>query len=254
MIVELGHRLFLEQDYGIINPLQVGTEHYADLDVCCLLPKGFARHKRMMPLLVHLGSLQRSRRIELLEQAEEWVRNHHMPLFSALFTSQYDAGHVRAMLVDRMVCRRPDRVGVWLRYHDPRVFRHLQWLLDAEQRSALMGPAVIWLGFDPLLRHWCRWSRPDSQGNQRLHLSQEQWQAIEQFEALNRCLRDLAELELPTDDGSARCVLESLLEARRRGLVEDVAAIRFALRRQAGEAENQADAERHRLRPATLSI
>ena len=254
MIVELDHRLFLEQDYGLINPLQVGKEHYADLEVHRLMPKGFARHERMLPLLVPLGSLEREQRIELLERTEEWARNHHMPFFSALFTSQHEAGYVRAMLVDRMVSRRPDQVSVWLRFHDPRVFRHLQWLLDPKQVPALMGPAVTWLGFDPLCRHWHCWSRPDSPGNQRLRLSQEQWQSVEQFEALNRCLRDLAELELPTDDDAARRVLESLLEARRNGLVQDAAAIRFALRRQTGEAESQADAEDRQGRPATLNI
>lgn len=196
MIVELDHRLFLEQDYGLINPLQVGKEHYADLEVHRLMPKGFARHERMLPLLVPLGSLEREQRIELLERTEEWARNHHMPFFSALFTSQHEAGYVRAMLVDRMVSRRPDQVSVWLRFHDPRVFRHLQWLLDPKQVPALMGPAVTWLGFDPLCRHWHCWSRPDSPGNQRLCLSQEQWQVVEQFEALNRCLRDLAQLDL----------------------------------------------------------
>ena len=252
MIVELDHRLFLEQDYGLINPLQVGKEHYADLEVHRLMPKGFARHERMLPLLVPLGSLEREQRIELLERAEDWARSHHMPFFSALFTSQHEARYVRAMLVDRMVSRRPDRVNVWLRFHDPRVFRHLQWLLDPKQVSALMGPAVTWLGFDPLCRHWHCWSRPDSTGNQRLCLSHEQWQAVEQFEALNRCLRDLAQLDLPTDDDAARRVLESLLEARRNGLEQDAAAIGFALHRQTGETERQADPEVRRLRPTTL--
>lgn len=220
--------------------MQVGREYYADLDVCGLLPRGFAHHKRMLPLLIHLGGLEQKRRIELLDRTHDWARGHHMPFFSALFTSGCSPGQTKVMLVDQMVCRRPDGVRAWLRYHDPRVFRHLHWLLDQEQLATLMGPATTWLGFDPLCRQWHRWSRPGVPGSRRLYLSPEQWQAVEQFEPLNRCLRDLAELGLPTDDEVSRRVLERLLEARRQGLVRDVDAIRFALGHQSGRSSTSA--------------
>ncbi|WP_255516287.1 DUF4123 domain-containing protein [Luteimonas suaedae] len=228
MIVELGHRLFLAQDYAIINPMQVGSDQYADLDVQYLLPKGLERHRRMMPLLVYLASVEESRRIELLERADHWSRHHHMPLFSALFSSAHAPGRVRAGLLARMLLRRDDGRRVWLRYHDPRVFRHLQWLLDKEQLAVLMGPAQTWLGFDPLCRRWRQWSRPDVPGHPRLRLDSRQWQAVEQFEALNGCLRDLADEGESSDGDTARRLLESLLEARRQGLVQSVDAMLYA--------------------------
>lgn len=231
MIVELDHRLFLAQDYAIINPMQVGKDQYADLDARCLLPKGLERHQRMMPLLVHLANVEESRRLELLERADHWARHHHMPLFSALFSSDHAPGEVRAGLLARMLLRRDDGRRAWLRYHDPRVFRHLQWLLEEEQRAALMGPAQTWLGFDPLCRHWHRWTRPDVPGYPRLRLDPGQWRAVEQFEALNGCLRDLADDGEASDDAAARRLLEGLLEAQRHGLVQSTDAVLYARQR-----------------------
>ncbi|MDN5782753.1 MAG: DUF4123 domain-containing protein [Luteimonas sp.] len=231
MIVELDHRLFLAQDYALINPMQVGKEQYADLNARRLLPKGMERHERMLPLLVHLASLNESQRIELLERTEQWARHYHMPLFSALFSSQYAPDRVNADLLVRVVLRRASGQRAWLRYHDPRVFRHLQWLLDKEQLAALMGPAQTWLGFDPLCRHWHQWPRPDVSGHPRLRLDAGQWQAVAHFEALNHCLRDLADEGEASDDDTARALLDGLLEARQQGLAQSMDAMLYARQR-----------------------
>lgn len=227
-VVELEHRLFLSQDYAIINPTQVGKGHYADLDAWRLLPKGLERHHRKMPLLVHLANVEESLRLTLLERADHWLRDHHMPLFSALFSCPEPPDEVRTSLVTRMLLRRDDGRRAWLRYHDPRVFRHLQWLLATQQLAALMGPTQRWLGFDPLCRRWLQWSRPDVVPHQRLSLGAEQWRAVEQFEALNGCLRDLSEEGCNTDDKTARALLEGLLEASQHGLVQSSDTMLYA--------------------------
>lgn len=228
MIVELDHRLFLAQDYALINPLQVGRDQYADLDLWQLVPKGLERHQRMLPLLVHLSNMEESRRLDLLERAGEWARHHHMPLFSALLSSQHAPEQVRASLLSRMLLRREDGSRAWLRYHDPRVFRHLQWLLDMKQLATLMWPMHTWMAFDPLLRCWLQWSRPDIPRHPRLGLDARQWRAIGQFEALNNCLRDLADEGEASDDDTARRLLEGLLEARRQGLEQGADAMLYA--------------------------
>src|SRR5690554_1943999 len=204
MIVELDHRLFLEQDYALINPMQVGKEAYSDLDVLRLQPKGLERHERLMPLLVHLAGPEETRRIRLLERVDDRARGHDMPPFSALFTTEKATEQVKMSLRARMVLKRNAGGSVWLRYHDPGVFRHLCWLLDDAQLATLMGPVTAWLGYDPLSGSWCRWNRPDARVHSRLHLSPGQWQAVEQFEALNRCLRDFADEGRSSDDAAAR--------------------------------------------------
>lgn len=228
MIVELDHRLFLAQDYAIINPMQVGREAYSDLRTRRLQLKGFERHEQVLPLLVELRNLGEPHRIELLDRTLRWAQRHHMPLFSALLSSEHTDAQVFAGLVRRMVLRRESGQRVWLRYHDPRVFRHLQWLLDEEQRATLMGPAQTWLGYDPLCRRWHRWTRPDAAQSSSFRLDLDQWQAVDQLEALNRCLRDLAEAGLATDDHVAQRLLRGLHEAGRLGLVQRADTTLFA--------------------------
>lgn len=228
MIVELDHRLFLEQDYALINPMQVGRGAYSDLDVLRLQPKGLERHERLMPLLVHLAGVEEARRIKLLERVDDWARGHDMPLFSALLRSEKSPGQVKASLQARMVLKRDDGGRAWLRYHDPRVFRHLCWLLDDVQLATLMSPVTAWLGYDPLSGSWCRWARPDALVHRHLYLSPWQWQAVEQLEALNRCLRNFADEGKPSDDATARNVLEGLLAAREQGLTQRDDAILYA--------------------------
>src|SRR5690606_5180484 len=127
-----------------------------------------------------------------------------------------------------MVLKRNDGGRVWLRFHDPRVFRHLCWLLADAQLAALMGPAMTWLGYDPLRSSWSAWSRPDVPTPPRLRLSSGQWEALEQFEALNRCLRDFADEGRVTDDATARGLLEGLLAARTHGLTQRDDVILYA--------------------------
>lgn len=228
MIVELDHRLFLAQDYALINPMQVGEAQYSDLIVLRLQPSGLERHKRLMPLLVHLADMEEARRLELLKRADDWAREHDLPMFSALFTSEKAPEQVKGRLQGQMVLKRSAGGSVWLRYHDPRVFRHLCWLLDDAQLAALMGPATTWLGYDPLRSTWSRWSRPEVRSQPRLRLSPEQWEAVDQFEALNRCLREFADEGEPSDDATARSLLGGLLAARKQGLTQKDDAMLYA--------------------------
>lgn len=228
MIVDLDHRLFLAQDYALINPMQVGKDAYADLDTLRLQPNGFERHGHLLPLLVELKNLEEAHRIELLDRAQRWAHRHHMPLFSLLFSSEHTAAQVSTGLVRRMILRREDGQRVWLRYHDPRVLRHLQWLLDEGQRATLMAPAHAWLGFDPLCKRWHQWLRPEAAQSLYLRLGSDQWHAVSQFEALNRCLRDLVEAGRESGDDIAQRVLEGLLEARKHGLVQLADTVLFA--------------------------
>ncbi len=228
----LEHRAFLAQAYALINPLQVGAEHYADLDAVRLLPKGMERHAHMMPLVVELKLLSEDRRLALLERAEQWSRTNDMPLFSALLSGG-DKTRVLPHLQRHMVVSRRDMGRAWLRYHDPRVFRHLRWLLSAEQMAALMGPLETWTWYDQLQAQWHTHARPPAESVlSRLLLTQEQWADLEHLEALNQCLRELAEDGTEADDAAASAIRDGLRQARQYGLSDSDDIRLFALQYQ----------------------
>lgn len=217
----LDHRVFLEQDFALINPLQVGAELYADLETVRLVPEGLERHGHMMPLLVELKTLRECRRLELLMRASNWARANDMPLFSALLRGG-DKNRVVLNLRRCMVVLRAGGGRGWLRYHDPRVFRHLRWLLAREQMAGLMGQVEAWTWYDPLKMRWDVYGRPEMRcGTSRLLLTQKQWTILQSFDALNRCLRELAAEGGDADDNAAQATLEGLLCASKQGLIDD---------------------------------
>lgn len=228
----MDHRLFLAQDYALINPMQVALDQRSDLETVVLLPKNLERHIRMMPLLLELKSLPESERLALLDRADRWSRDHDMPLFCAMLAGDTDMPGLERHLLRNMLLSRTGAVRAWLRFHDPRVFRHLRWLLDDEQMCRLMGPVAAWTWFDPLGGNWHVHQRPGASDTRRLQLTREQWDSLEQFEALNRCLRDLAEkVPDPPDDGVVRQLMEGLKEAQRQGLQDVVDKSMYARQR-----------------------
>lgn len=215
----LDHRWFLAQDYALVNPLQVALDQYSDLATVRLVPSGFERHARMMPLLVTLKTLSESRRLDLLARAHRWSRYYDLPLFCALLSSSATEHTIQASLRRNLIVSRGDGRQVWLRQHDPRIFRHLRWLLDDAQMANLMGPVTHWTWFDPLAGQWHAYARVRDVCAARLRLTPGQWAAVDELEALNRCLRDLAQTspEAPGDE-IARQLLQGLQEAQRQGL------------------------------------
>lgn len=226
MIVELDHRLFLQQDYAIINPMQVSKDQYADLAFQRLLPKGLGRHERMMPLLVYFSGMTTDQRIELLERSDQWGCRHETPLFSALLESSESLGRMRSHLLRSMLMARSGSEKVWLRMHDPRVFGHLCWIFNDEQMVQLMGPIRAWSWFNPLSRKWHKQERPAGWRPAKLWLSEDQWQRIEQLEALNHCLKIMAKENCgESGEEVARQLSVALSEAVGLGLkdIEDLA-------------------------------
>lgn len=217
----LDHRWFLAQDYALVNPLQVALDQYSDLNTVCLVPSGFERHARMMPLLVTLKTLSEPRRLDLLERARHWSRYYDLPLFCALLSSNATQDTIQASLRRNLIVSRGNGRQVWLRQHDPRIFRHLCWLLDGAQMASLMGPVTHWTWFDPLAGQWHAYARGEDVCAVRLRMTPDQWAAVDEMEALNCCLRDLAHASrVVPGDGIARQLLQSLLEAKRQGLGE----------------------------------
>lgn len=228
----LDHRTFLAQDYALINPMQTALDQRSDLDVAALVPAGMDRHARLMPLLASLRDLPEHRRLELLERSDRWARNYDMPLFTALLASKADPNAVKAHLLRNMTLRRGKAGAVWLRLHDPRVLRHLRWILSPQQMACLMGPIASWTWYDPLAGEWHVHECPERDGRWSVSPTPDQWKALEMLEGLNRCLRDVAESAgSPPDDDVARELLHGLHEARAVGLADEEDACFYAKQR-----------------------
>lgn len=224
----LDHRRFLAQDYALINPLQVPLDQRRDLPTIRLSPQGLERHGRMMPLLLRLNALPETQRLELMERSDYLGLHYDMPLFAALLECKADIPILKAHLLSRMIVKRRTGPSAWLRFHDPRVYRHLRWLLSTDQMTGLMGPIEHWTWYEPLMAQWHTQRRPDGNGLRNLFVADDLWMRLERLEDLNVALRNLANDDTPTDDDTAQRLLDGLLDARQRGLTQTEDVLLYA--------------------------
>lgn len=189
--MRIGHRELAAYQYAVVNPLQTGHPQWEDLPNVALVPAGLSHKAGAMPRLLDLTALDRGRQAALLERADTWDRDHDFPFFALLLKSVDSFVRVATHLARQLVVRAPDGSKALLRWHDPRVFRHLCWRLTPAQMRTLSGPVTAWC--------WC-----ESFGNWRTHevadsgdavvrlrLSAEQWATIGRLGVLNRAVAQL---------------------------------------------------------------
>lgn len=186
---KLDHRRLLAHDYALINPLQVDSQFWADLPVESLAPSG-AVDAGLYPLLLEFARLPVDRRIDLLDREGAHRRHSRKPFFSALLRASGTCKELAAHLQRQMVLEgpAPKRDPVLLRYHDPVVFRHLLWVLEPGQRSALMGGVTHWSWCDPQYG-WQQYERENARYSTRRMLDQAQWDSLKRIGLLNRSLQ-----------------------------------------------------------------
>ncbi len=218
--IDMGHRSFLAQTHAIIDPTQVSAACFADLPAEPLEPSELKGCLRQPPLLVALDTLSWERRLDVLDRAERHLRERGRPLFGTLLACD-DASGLRGHLRHLMGLWRPGKGRVWFRVHDPRVFRHLRWLLTPAQMAEVMGPVHAWTWHEPLGGTWRTHHRPDAHAPFGLLLQPDQWQGLEQMGVINACLRDLVDAPATAASSPLRALMEGVLEARDAGL-EDV--------------------------------
>lgn len=216
----LGYRDLSIHTHGLINPLQVPGRWYTDLESFLLLPKGFERHQRMMPLLVEFRSLPEQKKIKLLEIADEWACGSDKPFFSALLATDVEMQSAGRHLKARMILKRSDASRVWLRLHDPCIYQHLCWLLSPAQMVWLMGPVSAWTWRDPFSGCWMTHHRPSGVEPDMGGLSMQQWRKVEELEFLNRYLRQSHDDKASVAHSVCRQVLDGALEATSLGLTK----------------------------------
>lgn len=193
----MDHRLFLQHDFALINPLQLDAAQWTGLPTEPLVPDTVESQAQLMPRLVLLHDLAPDAKIALLDQSEAWQAAYDLPMLPILIQSAASAAAMTAHLKKQMLARHPAGHWFWIRFHDPRVFRHLRWLLDPAQMARLMGPASQWTWFDPSTSGWCTDPRPDADATTAARLDSRQWDGVFRMEVLNRALKGLGH-EYPT--------------------------------------------------------
>lgn len=138
------HRTILAHDFALINALQVEPTARADFGAMPVVPSRFEHQAHLFPVLVELRKLPDDQRVGLLDRMETWRQSRGTPYFSALLTCDDDAATLLRHLIHRIDVRLSDGSRDVLRLHDPRVFRHLPWILRPEQLSALLGNIQRW--------------------------------------------------------------------------------------------------------------
>lgn len=226
----LDHRFLLTQDFALINPLQVDSGLWSDLPTVPLVHAAIDSARPLLPHLLELRSLGYAQRVELLERSGRHGHGSRHPYFSALLRSGTGARELAAELSRKLLVTAPDRSRALLRFFDPRVFRHLRWLLDEAQLGSLLGSVEAW--------SWCdgsgQWQTQHRGGHSplpslRLHAAQ--WDTLERFGLLNECLRHIARMApgLEMDDGLA-CRTDAFLASayRQHGFADAMDRCLFA--------------------------
>lgn len=214
-VIELDHRPILGCDYAVINPLQVDEVVWGDLPTARIVPASFRAQPQLFPVLLVLDDLDFDTRIGLLDRMESWESGSEYPYFSALLQSDATPSRVQRHLASLME-RRHHGVVDLLRPHDPRVFRHLHWLLSEAQVDDLLGPVAAWTWREPG-GLWRRAVRHHLSAATTLHLSQAQWDAYARIGLLNRLIELLRD-DLPalSNDTCRAPELDSLLDTAMR--------------------------------------
>ncbi|MCF7752237.1 DUF4123 domain-containing protein [Bacillus subtilis subsp. subtilis] len=228
--IDMGHRTFLAQTHAIIDPIQVAAAQFADLPVQALEPAELKGCLRQPPLLVTLEALPWERRLALLDRADAHLQERGRPLFCTLLACE-DPTRLRGHLQHLMGLWRPGNGRAWFRVHDPRVFRHLRWLLTPAQMAHVMGPVHAWTWHEPLGGTWRTHERPATRAPFGFLLRPDQFQSLDQLGVLNGCLRDLVQDAPGTGSTQLRTLMDGVLEARGVGIADAVDLRLYACQR-----------------------
>lgn len=191
----LWHRLLLEQDYALLNPLQVDSVLWGDLPFVPLVPKASDINADLMPRLLNLKVMSEKNKLQLLDRDSTQERyNRRVPYFSALFMTNLPLDLVVARLSSRLIARGPDKSMALLRYYDPRVFRHLRWLLDEDQMIFLLLGIESWTWRDGD-GNWQQFRPSGNAPRADFRLTVEQWDSLQRLGLLIQCLQNIGDLE-----------------------------------------------------------
>ncbi|WP_137189652.1 DUF4123 domain-containing protein [Stenotrophomonas rhizophila] len=207
------HRIFLESQYLIVNPMQVDPREWSQLESVSIVSTRLKHEAHMMPRLVSLDKLPLERKLELLDRNELSIAKGNGALWSCALRSDSSLDETAGHLARAQVLRTPHGQYFLLRHHDPRVFRHLIWMLRASQLAALMGPISVWSWLDADSGQWQQVARPQDRSGGGL-VAQE-WGGINRIGLVNAVLRDVrkARMDVALDESLYRQIDSALKRA-----------------------------------------
>ncbi|CAG9229911.1 conserved hypothetical protein [Paraburkholderia caribensis] len=97
--------------------------------------------------------------------------------------------------------REPDGHSVF-RFYDPRVVRHLGWVLRPEQLSLVFGPVQRWRYFSG--SGWQTVECPIAAPAERLSPSADQWATLRRLHLIEQALKSIRDAGEPVDDWTPR--------------------------------------------------
>lgn len=208
------HRWLSDFAYALLNPLRLEREEWEDLPVTRLAPSGLKEQAAFMPLLLSFNDLTAPQRAILLgriEAREQQGDTYLCGLLKSDAESSVLSAHLSRLLV---MVRQDNGQRYLLRYYDPRVMRHLQWLLTDMQHVAFCGPISVWSW--PASSGWTTGRRlAQCSAGQRLVLHSHQWATLERLALINRALTELEILapELSQNDALFQRLDAALVQA-----------------------------------------
>lgn len=213
--IEVDHRSIQSYSYAVVNPLQVDEDEWSDLPMTPIVPERFKTQAHLFPLLLTLDELDFETRVGLLDRMHMWEPNSDFPFFSALIQSSAAPLRIQRHLARQLTRRRAGSVDL-LRPFDPRVFRHLNWLLTTEQMDALLGPIEAWAWREPY-GIWRQTYRRQVSKTLAPRLHDSQWASYARFGMLNSLIARLHDVapHLNVDASRAR-ELDGFLELAER--------------------------------------
>ena len=184
------HRTLLACDYMLINPLQIAMESWADLPATPLIPRGYEAQPELFPRLIALSKLSNDQRVALLDRKHAWESEEDTPWISTLLIAPIPEERIHRYLCSLMQLRLPDGTQGLLRYFDPRVSRHLAWLLSDTQLDAWLGPIECWCWRNPDQR-WKSVER-HTRATSTLRFTPTQHETLQRIGEINLVLAKLA--------------------------------------------------------------
>lgn len=233
---ENGRALLIDQyRYGIVDVAALPEDALpSGIGIEALVPELLAGDSAKMPGLVCLSRISGQVRAHLQDNLEAAFRGEKQHLLSCLLNTEdaCEPSFLRNHLTRRLILDSPSG-KVFLRYYDPRVFEHLEWILEPSQRRALFGPITEWAICCPCRLR--RITRPET-GSSRWYVGAERRRWLDRVGLINQTLKQ-AERHQPAlaagDDRPAQALPQRILAAitigeRRYGLTHDQDLIAFA--------------------------
>lgn len=211
----LDSHMFAEHDLLLVPPKAWLDDAWRNIAGQRVVPMAYKAQQHLFPVLVPIHPLSPQIQVALWERAEAWREDSDTPFIGAMVRSD------RINSVASHLCRglifkprgEPTAAASLVRFYDPRVYRHMRWILTAEQRATLLGPISAW-SWEDREGIWRTDAQSPSVGTlPRLDYSAMQQAQLARVEWLERGLRHLAAMDptLVNDESVVIARLDELL-------------------------------------------